>query len=134
MSEQNSAFMLRWYNEVWNNENETAIDEMFHPQGKAYGLNAEPLVGPEQFKPFYRMFKEKFSNIKINVDKTLADGDYVITMCTVKATYRPTGKPVEFGGVAIGKIVDGKLIEGWNYFDFLGLNLQTGNIKPEQLS
>lgn len=125
--------MVRWFNEVWNKGNESAIDEMFHPEGKAYGLGAEPLIGPEAFKPFYRTFRDMLDNIKISVDKTLTDGDYVAAMCTVKAIHRPTKEHVEFWGVAIVKIIDGKLIEGWNYFDFLTFNLQIGKITAQQL-
>ncbi len=36
MSNQNKETMLRWYNEVWNNGNENAIDEMMHADAKAF--------------------------------------------------------------------------------------------------
>ena len=32
------AVMRRWFNEVWNEGREAAIDEMFAPDGVAYGL------------------------------------------------------------------------------------------------
>jgi limonene-1,2-epoxide hydrolase len=133
MSDQNSSFMVRWFSEVWNKGNESAIDKMFHPEGKAYGLGAQPLTGPEEFKPFYRAFRETLGDIEVSIDKTLTDGDYVTVMCTVKAIHRPTEGPVEFSGVTVTKIIDEKLMEGWNYFDFLTLNLQIGKITAQQL-
>jgi predicted SnoaL-like aldol condensation-catalyzing enzyme len=133
MSNQLNSFMVRWFNEVWNKGNENAIDEMFHPQGKAHGLRATPLIGPKQFKPFYRKFRNTLDKIKVSVDKTLTDGNYVTAMCTVKAIHRQTKKRVKFSGVTIARIVDNKLIEGWNYFDFLSLNLKIGKITRQQL-
>jgi hypothetical protein len=29
----------RWFEKVWNQGRESAIDELFHPQGKAYGFS-----------------------------------------------------------------------------------------------
>lgn len=48
----NKALAQRWFEEVWNQGKESTIDELFHPQGKAYGF-PEPdsvLVGPDAFK------------------------------------------------------------------------------------
>jgi len=133
MSDQNSAVVLRWFNEVWNNSNEHAIDEMFHPDGKAHGLGSEPLK-LQEFKAFYQKMNNLLADIKVSVDKTLTQDDYVIAMCTVQARHRETSKPVSFTGVSIGKIGDNQIIEAWNYFDFLNLNLQLGNITHEQLA
>lgn len=133
MSDQNSAVVLRWFNEVWNNSNERAIDEMFHPDGKAHGLGNEPLR-LQEFKAFYRKMNNLLSDIEVSVDKTLTEDDYVIAMCTVNARHRETNKPVNFTGVSIGKIGNNQIIEAWNYFDFLNLNLQLGNITNEQLA
>ena len=133
MSNPNSAVVLRWFNEVWNNSNEHAIDKMFHPDGKAHGLGNEPLR-LQEFKAFYRKMNNLLSDIEVSVDKTLTENDYVIAMCTVNARHRETNKPVNFTGVSIGKIGNNQIIEAWNYFDFLNLNLQLGNITHEQLA
>jgi hypothetical protein len=58
MSEQNKALARRWFEEVWNQGRESTIDQLFHPQGKAYGF-PEPdsvLIGPEGFKTIHRVF------------------------------------------------------------------------------
>jgi predicted ester cyclase len=133
MSNQHKESMLRWYNEVWNNSNENVIDEMMHPEAKAYGLGAEPLIGPSEFKPFYNAFNNAYSGIKITVDNVFVDGDYVISLCTAKAIHKQTGKPVNFTGTSIALMENGQIKIAWNHFDFLTLNLQTGKIKEEQL-
>jgi len=126
--------MLRWYNEVWNNDNESAIDEMFHHEGKAHGLGADAVIGIAGFKTFYNAFRKDYKQVHVTVDKTLLDGDYAVTLCEVKAIHRATGKPISFSGTSIADIRDGKIVTAWNYFDFLSLNIQIGKISPEQLA
>ncbi len=52
MSEANKLLLQRWFEQVWNQKSEAAIDEMFHPQGKSHGFpDADSvLVGPEGFQ------------------------------------------------------------------------------------
>jgi hypothetical protein len=38
MSEANKLVVTRWFEEVWNRKSEAAIDQMFHPDGKAHGF------------------------------------------------------------------------------------------------
>jgi hypothetical protein len=62
MSEENKKLVRRWFEEVWNQQNEEAIDAMFASGGKAYGF-PEPhsvLVGPESFKEIHRFFLGPF--------------------------------------------------------------------------
>jgi hypothetical protein len=56
MSEQNRALAIRWFKEVWNEGSEAAIDELFHPEGHAYGFPdpTSDLIGPEAFKAVHR--------------------------------------------------------------------------------
>jgi predicted ester cyclase len=134
MSQQNVDFIHRWYAEVWNNKNEDAIDELLHPEVKVYGLGAEALVGPGAFKPFYRNFLQEFGDVRVDILKTIAEGNYITALCNVTATHIKTGKPVAFTGTSIGEIIDGKLLTGWNHFDFLTMYIQIGKIMPEQLA
>jgi hypothetical protein len=75
MSEQaNKTLAILWFEEVWNKGRESAIDELFHPQGKAYGF-PEPtcvLPGPEGFKTIHRQFLSAFSGIHIDIDDLIA--------------------------------------------------------------
>jgi len=37
MSEENKQLVHRWFDEVWNQKNESAIDRMFDPEGRLRG-------------------------------------------------------------------------------------------------
>lgn len=130
---RNKALVLRWYDELWNNGNESIIDELMHERGRAFGLGPEPVVGVEAFKQFYRGFAVAYRDIHIKIDKNLTDGDYVISLCSVAAVHNQTGRPVSFTGTSVCQVENGKIMSAWNHFDFLTMYLQVGAIDAEQL-
>ena len=63
----------------------------------------------------------------------IAEGDRVAARCSVRAKHTgetlgiaASNSPVEFDGIAIIKIKEGKFVEAWNNFDFLKMNRQLG--------
>ena len=133
LKEQHTQFILRWYNEVWNNNNEAMIDEMIHAECSALGLGEEPVIGPESFKEVHRFFNANYENIHIDVHEVFVDGDCATAICTFTANYKPTNAPVKFSGASITHILNQQITDAWNFFDFLTLNLQIGKITAEQL-
>jgi steroid delta-isomerase-like uncharacterized protein len=132
------AFIRRWFEEVWNRGREDAIDEMFAEEGVANGLvddSGQPLRGPAGFKPFFRKFREAFPEIEVTVEDTVSEGDKVAARCTVRGSHRgdslglaATDKPVEFTGICIVRVSDGKIVEAWNNFDFMSMFQQLGAV------
>lgn len=130
------SFIHRWFEEVWNQGREEAIDEMFAADGIANGLgDAEGNVvrGTENFKALHRAFREAFPNMHIIVEDTVVEGDKIAARCTVRATHEgagigvsPTNQPIEFTGMTIVKIENGKIVEAWNEFDFMKMYSQVG--------
>src|SRR5215204_4698314 len=87
MSEENKALIRRWFEEVWNNGREDAIDEMFAAEGIAHGLVEEgdkTMRGPAGFKPFFQKFRSAFPDIEVVVEDTIAEGDKVVARCVVR--------------------------------------------------
>jgi steroid delta-isomerase-like uncharacterized protein len=126
----------RWFEEVWNKGRTEAIDEMFAEDGIAHGLSdasGAPLRGPENFKAFHQQFRAALPDIEVIIEDTVAEGDKVAVRCTVRATHQgdglglaATNKPVEITGISIVRVKDGKIVEGWNNFDFMKLYQQIG--------
>src|SRR2546423_753654 len=118
MTKENRALIHRWFEEVWNKGRSNAIDEMFAEDGLAHGLSDEsgqPLRGPADFKQFHQKFREAFPDIIVTVEDTVAEGDKVAARCRVSGKhtgdslgYEATHKPVEFTGIAIIRIQNGK--------------------------
>ncbi len=136
MSEANKALVQRWFDEVWNKGRADAIEEMFDANGIAHGLSddpANPITGPADFIPFHTLFREAFPNMMIVVEDMIAEGDKVAARCSVRARHEgeflgraATESPVDFTGIAIVRINNGKIVEAWNNFDFMTLHKQVG--------
>jgi len=136
--EQNKALIRRWFEEVWNKGRADAIAEMFAADGIAHGLSddvANPLRGPAGFLPFHGQFREAFPNIEVIVEDQIAERDLVATRCVVRGKHTgnslgiaATHTPVEFTGMTITRIRDGKIVEAWNNFDFLKMYRQLGTL------
>ena len=136
MSEENKEVLRRWFEEVWNNGRADAIDEMFDENGIAHGLSddpSNPLRGPRNFKAFYTMFRDGFPNMLIVIEDMIAEGDKVAARCSIRGRHEgeflgrtATQSPVQFTGIAIVRIDNGKIVEAWNNFDFMTLHKQVG--------
>jgi steroid delta-isomerase-like uncharacterized protein len=129
----NKDLARRWFEEVWNHGRESAIDELFHPQGKAYGF-PDPdsvLTGAEGFKTIHRQFHNAFTNIRIDIDDLIAEGDRVAIRWTCTMIHNgdglgfpATGKNTTFPGSSFITCRDGKLTEGRNFMDLTKMTLQ----------
>jgi len=136
MAEEYKTLLHKWFEEVWNKGREEAIDEMFATDGIAHGLNdadGNTVRGTEGFKTLHRAFRSAYPDLQITVEDTVTEGDKIAARCTVRAKHAgeglgiaPTNQPVEFTGLAIVKIKDGKIVEAWNEFDFMKMYRQVG--------
>jgi predicted ester cyclase len=93
------------------------------------------MKGPVDFKPFHARFRGAFPDIDVIVEDTIAEGDMVVARCSVRGRHTgdqlgvaASNAPVEFTGIAIARVKDGKIVEAWNNFDFLRMNKQIGAI------
>ena len=135
MSQENKQLVRRWFEEVWNQGRVDAIDEMFAADGLAYGLTENPseALGPSSFRDLHTTLRGAFPDMIITVDDMIAEGDKVAARCSVRGRHQgdhlgiaATDTPVDFTGIAIVRISDGKIVEAWNNFDFMRMNKQIG--------
>jgi steroid delta-isomerase-like uncharacterized protein len=127
------AFVREWFDQVWNRKREDAIDRMMSPAAVIHDLPGGSMKGPAGFKPFYRKFLLAFPDLQIEVLRTISEGDLVATHCRVSATHSgdalgppATHRQASIMGIAIARIQNDQLVEGWNCFDFLSLYQQLG--------
>ena len=136
MSEKNKALIRRWFEEVWNQGRSDVIDDLLAEDAVIHGLvdgAGNPVNGLDGFHDFHTQFRGAFPDLIVSVDDTIAEGDMVVARCSVRGRhmgnhlgFAATNAPVQFDGVAITRIENGKIAEAWNHFDFAQMNRQLG--------
>jgi predicted ester cyclase len=79
------------------------------------------------------MIKGGISGFALGIQFMLADGDKVAAHWTATGTHSgelmgvpATGRPIDFRGVSVVRIEDGKIVDIWGASDWLGLMQQLG--------
>lgn len=137
MNEHERTLPARWFEAVWNQGSSSAIDEMLAPDVVVHGLKdaqGNAIRGSVAFREYHGAFRAAFPDLHVEVEDTIIEGDKVVSRCRVTAThlgpelgFAATGQRVEFTGMTIVRIADGRIAEAWNAFDFLGLFQQLGH-------
>ena len=132
----NKALIKRWFDEVWNQGSAAAIDQILAPEARMHGLAAEPTIGPEGFKPFHTALRAALSNIRVQIEDMVEEGDKVSLRYTVTADHSGDGFGVQatknkivFTGQGVARVRDGKIDEAWNAYDQLALLVQMGVVR-----
>ena len=132
MSASPGEVLRDWFEQLWNQRDEKTIDRLLAPNGKAYGLGPEPLIGPDAFKAFYRTFSRAFPDFHVEVIHTVVEGDMAAACCHVTGVHcgpgmgPPSNAKVDFWGMTMARVKDGRLVEGWNSYDFMTCYQQMG--------
>jgi steroid delta-isomerase-like uncharacterized protein len=134
------SFLEAW-NEGWNNGDFEAAKEFLSPDYKYYtpSNNPKPMSREETIE-IGKMSHRAFADISFSIEEIIAKGDRVITRYTLRAVHQgefmgipATGKTVEWSGIAISHIENGKIIEDMEEFDALGMMQQLGmELKPKE--
>lgn len=133
MSEANKAVARRWFQEVWNERRAETIQELMHPQVKAHTPSGE-IHGPAAWKQrFWDPFVGAFSDIKLDIEDLVAEGDRVVVRWQASMRHTgghigvpETGRALSFPGISWIVVRDGKLVEGWDGWDFTGMLVSIG--------
>ena len=135
MYEENKQLGKRWFDEVWNQGRDGAIDELLSPEGVGFGLaeTGTEIRGPEALKPFVRNLRNAFPDMHIELEDVVAEGDKVAIRFRVTGTHEGSGlgfpathRKIDITGMTIIQIANGQLLHGWNNWDQLGMMQQLG--------
>jgi steroid delta-isomerase-like uncharacterized protein len=130
-AEQNAAIARRYYEEVWDQGNLAAIDELVAP---GVVLN-DWAPGLEGLKKVITGTRASFPDLRYPIQDIIAAGDKVVVRFKFQGTHQgayrgipATGKAVTYTGIGIWRIADGKLAEHWSNIDLYGLMQQLGAV------
>ena len=133
----NSDFIRRWFEEVWNQGREETIDELCAKNCVGHGQTADgtPIEGPQHFKQFWRDFRAGLSEIRVEIHQTIEQGDMVMARWTLAADHtgplmgtKPSGKRISVTGMSVQRLADGQIVEAWDNWDQLAAFTQVGAV------
>jgi steroid delta-isomerase-like uncharacterized protein len=136
MSSDATDVVNRFFYDIWNAGNVDLVDEVLSP-GFVNHIRLEgQRPGREGMKQLLQRWRLAFPDASVSVDLMLHEGDRVAARYTARGTHRDaflgipaSGKPVEFTGIHIFRVENGKLVEGWGYLDLATLLMQLGALK-----
>ena len=134
MSQANSAIAHRWFKELWTYGDINVVDELAAPDAIGHGqIEEDGQINLEQFRALFRNIRNAFPDIQFTIEQTVAADDMVVVRWRAVATHTgeflgppPTGRRVEFTGMSMTKMADGKIVRGWDNWDQLALLTQIG--------
>jgi steroid delta-isomerase-like uncharacterized protein len=96
----------------------------------------EPIRGPEGLKQYKRTLREAFPDISVTIEDRVVGEESVVDRYRMRGTHEgdfngiaPTGTEVEFTGIIIHHLEDGKAVEDVVEFDIFGLMQQLGVVE-----
>jgi steroid delta-isomerase-like uncharacterized protein len=141
LSETNKTVSRRFFEEVFGKGKLNVLDEIIAKDHVNSGSGTLPGLptGPDGTKQLVTMYRNAFPDVRFTVDEQIAEGDKVVTRWTADGTHQgeltgipPTNKTSTVTGIAIDRIVNGKIAESWGIFDQFGMLQQLGIISlPE---
>ena len=134
MSNQGKELVRRMYEEVWNRGDLGVVDEICDSDYRGIGPYGNEL-GPEAVKRGVASRRAAFPDIHVSIEDMLVEGDKVAARLTFAGKHRgpfqgieATGKRVQWSGIWIYRIADGRFVERWHSYDMLGLLRQIGGV------
>ena len=139
-TEENKAVVRRLFEEVVNQGNLEALDELTTDDIVTHTPVPGIMPDREGFRQFLGVFLTAFPTQHTEVHDVIAEGDRVAVRHTHHVTHGgefmgmpPSGREATVAGIEIFRVADGRIAEMWHQDDMLSLLQQLGAIpEPEQ--
>ncbi|MGA2888791.1 MAG: ester cyclase [Terracidiphilus sp.] len=121
--DRNRAVALRVFNEIFNQCRPEVAAEIYSPNFRNHGIHSDASLEVDQ--GWARGELQAFPDLRMTVIKTVAENDLVTILWIFRGTHArdgyggfpPTGTYMEFRGMTIFRVVDGRIVEEWTTFN-----------------
>ena len=131
-AEESRAIAGRLYEEAWDGGNLEAVDALV---AEGFWDHHHGQGGPENLRDVIRSLRATLPDMRFAVEDRVVEGGKVTTRFTISGTDEggllglpATGRRVEFGGIFVDRVEDGKVAEHWGVSDMVGLLKQLGHM------
>ena len=141
MSIESNKEIARRLTRLLDHDDKEQIMEILSADFVSHFAGVPQPLNREQYIQVNHMAKLAFNDLSRNVEDLVAEGDQVAVRITARGTHTGlfqgipgTGKITKISGIAIRRILNGKIVEEWVVNDQLGLLQQLGIFKaPAQV-
>jgi steroid delta-isomerase-like uncharacterized protein len=133
-NQENKAVTRRYFEELWNQANLAAIDELVAADAVGH-LPGTTIHSTEALKQRVCMLYDIYTEPNFTVEDQIAEGDKVLTRWTFRGTHSgdfmgasATGRQITATGMNLFRLANGKIAEVWLNADDLGELQQLGVI------
>ena len=134
---ETKAVIARFFDEVWNQRNLHAIDELCADGFCHYDSVGRDTHDLASFKQYVAATYAAFPDLSLTIEREVAEGDTVVVQWKLCGTHRgeclgiaPTGKQVELEGVSLYRIAGGTIVDSAIFRDRLDLKLGGRVVRP----
>ena len=139
MSEANKHVVKRLFDELWNQGNLSAADELFAPNYTHHDPATPDFGrGPESERKRASLYRGAYPDVRLLMDHIISEGDTVMARWSCHGTHKgelngiaPTGRRIDITGISVCRLTGGKIAEAWVQWDALGMMQQLGVIPAQ---
>jgi predicted ester cyclase len=135
-TDANKLLVRRYLEEVVNTGDVSRIADFVSPDYIDTHDTSGQSSGLDGVRRHVLGVRATYPDLHVTVEQQLAEADWVVTRITARGTHRgewlgmrPTGKAVEFTGVNIDRVVDGRIVEHGGAANLLGPLLAIGAVR-----
>ena len=132
--DDNKAIIHAFVETVWNGRQLDRADEVVAADFIDHAPMPGQAPGLEGVKRKWAMYLDAIPDFRITIEDLVAEADKVAVRRTYEGTHRggpllgipATGKRLQFGGISIFRLANGRIAEHWEQLDRLTLMQQLG--------
>lgn len=113
MSSDAAALWQRWFDEVWGQERDEAIDEMVHPEFVVHGIGGNTMNLAE-IKAWRTDFLKSYAVQEGQVLDPIVSGEWISIRTEFTLLSRKDKKTQRIYGQQRARVRDGKFVEVWD--------------------
>lgn len=138
-SETNKEVVSRLFEQIWNQGNLAAIDELCSPNAIQFDPTAPQGLDNKGFQQFVTTHRTAFPDVYMSINDMIGEYDQVVVSWSAVGSHQgelmgipPTGKQVTVNGISIYQLSSGKIISSNTSWDTFGMLQQLGAIPQSQ--
>ena len=135
--EENKALVIRIAEDVWNQGNLAAIDELMTPGARYHGPHMpNGSGGRDDWRNAIAMYRSGFPDSHVTYDELIVTSVGIVGRWSATGTHTgdlpgmaPSGRKIAISGITIYRMANDRIIEAWEHLDLLGMWQQLGVFK-----